>query len=1019
MRIGIRLRACWGAALSIACAASLHAQVSVTTFHNDNARTGQNLQETILTPANVNSSQFGKLFSVGVDGAVYAQPLYLPNVRVGGGTHNVVYVATEHDSVYAVDADTGSIYWHLSLVPAGGSTVSSGADLNCGDVTTEVGITGTPVIDAASDTLYVVAKVKVNGAIYQYLHALDVSTAAEKFGGPVNIQASVPGTATDGDGSTLTFNSRMENQRGALLLENGHVIVTWASHCDLTPWHGWIMSYGAGTLSQEAAYSPSANGYGNGIWMGAGGPAADAGGNIFVATGNGTWTGTDLGDSIVKLGPPSNMSLPVLDYFTPYNQAGLSGGDRDLSSGGVVLLPTLASGKQLLTVMGKEGRIYLIDRNNLGKYCATQASGCGGNRDPQIVQEITGAFTAVWGTPAYWNGNLYWAGGNDDTIGAEPLKAYAFNAGNSGLISRTPTSVSAQAFHFSTVPAVSANGNTNAILWALDDGAYQSTCSAGKNCQVLWAYDATTLTKMLYNSGQAAGNRDVPGSATKFASPTIANGKVYISSRGAISAFGLLSSAPGTASTPTFSLAASTYTSAQSLSISDTTPGAVIYYTTDGTPPTTASARYASGLKISATTTVQAFAAATGYASSGVASATYVISASGGNSVTVNLAGSYTVYGAVADGSPVANGGLDTSGDAVSATLLGSTVAWAGTTFPIGSTGPNAVSGVTLTLPTGNYSTLNLLGTAVHGNQANQSFVVTYTDGTASTIKQSLSDWFTPQNYPGESKAATMAYRLTSSGAKQTGPFYLYGYALAINSAKTVKSVTLPGNRDVVVFSATLSGATTTPVPPPPTSQATVSLTAVANVYGIANNGAGVAGGGMDTYGSAYSASLIGTSVTWSGASFALGAAGVADAVSAKTIPLPAGRYGALKLLATAVHATQVNQKFVVSYTDGTSTTVQQSLSDWFMPQGYAGESTVLDMAYRVGSNGATQTGPYHLYGYSLTLDAAKTVTSLTLPSNRYVVVLAATLVPAGASSAPPSSASTVSLTAAANVYAV
>ena len=355
-------------------------------------------QETTLTPANVNFNTFGKIFTAAVDGEVYAQALIMPNVSIGGGTHTVLYAATEHDSVYAIDADTGVIYWRKSLIPAGGSTVSSGADLNCGDVATEVGITGTPVIDPAGGTLYVVAKVKLAGVIAQHLHALDLTTGAEKFGGPNTIAASVPGTASDGNGGIVTFNPTQENQRTALLLENGHVIVAWTAHCDKTPWHGWVMSYGATTLTLEGTYNASANGYGNGIWMSGGGPAADPAGNVFFATGNGSWNSTDLGESVVKLGAPSGSTLPVLDYFTTYDQSALTLADHDLSAGGLILLPTLANGQQLLVIMGKDGNIYLLNRANLGKYCITQTPACT-TGNPQIVQEIDGALTASGAPP--------------------------------------------------------------------------------------------------------------------------------------------------------------------------------------------------------------------------------------------------------------------------------------------------------------------------------------------------------------------------------------------------------------------------------------------------------------------------------------------------------------------------------------------------------------------------------------------------------------------------------------------
>src|SRR5450631_4757922 len=549
--------------------AALHAQVSVTTYHNDNARTGQNVQETTLTPANVNSTQFGKLFTVTVDGAVYAQPLYLANVSIGGGTHNVVYVATQHDSVYAIDADTGTQYWRKSLIPAGGSSVSSGTDLNCADILTEVGITGTPAIDSTTGTLYVVAKVKVNGVILQYLHALDVSTAAEKYAGPVSIQASVPGSASDGNGSMVAFNARQENQRPALLLENGHVVIGWSAHCDTAPFHGWAMSYGATTLTQEGVYNSSPNGSGNGIWMSGAGLAADVSGDIFFATGNGTWSATDNGSSIVKLGPPSGSALPVLDYFTAYDQASLTSADDDMSAGGVVLLPTLSNGKQLLAMLSKAGTIYLVDRSNLGKYCTTCSTS-----DTNIVQEIQHAFTGFWGAPAYWNGYLYWSGGNDSNGTAEPLKAYSFNANNSGLISTASTSVSTKSFNFSgPVPSVSSNGTSNGILWGLDNSSYGSACSGGTNCQVLYAYDATNLAKMLYNSSQAASNRDVPGTAVKFTTPTVATGKVYVAGKGSVSAFGLLVAVAPTATAPTLSPTAGTYTATQTVTLADTTPG--------------------------------------------------------------------------------------------------------------------------------------------------------------------------------------------------------------------------------------------------------------------------------------------------------------------------------------------------------------------------------------------------------------------------------------------------------------
>jgi hypothetical protein len=601
---------------------AMQAQVNVTTYHNDNARTGQNTQETILAPVNVNGGQFGKLFSVAVDGYVYAQPLYLSNVTIAGGTHNVLYVATEHDSLYAIDADKGTVYWHISLIPSGGSTVNSISDLACQDLVPEVGITGTPVIDISTGTIYLVAKSKVNGSLVQYVHAIDVVSSTEKFGGPVFIQASGPGTASDGNGTTVSFSPHLQHQRAGLLLENGHVVIGWGSHCDISPWHGWVMSYSASTLAQEAAFNTSADGSGNGVWMSGGGLAADSNGNIFFATGNGTWNGTtDYGDSIVKLGPPSGGNFPVLDYFTPYNQSSLGGGDGDLGSGGLALLPTLPSGQQLLTQMGKDGMMFLIDRNNMGKYCVNAVPACRG-RDSNIVQEIPIATAGVWGTPAYWNGSVYW-GGSQAVSYPDNLKAFSFNANDSGLISTSPTSESLRTFSFpAPSPSISANGSANGILWALDNSA-SGTCSGSANCQILYAYDATNLTNLLYDSNQAPNNHDVPGGAVKFATPTIANGKVYVGSQLKVSAYGTISTTPQ-AATPTFSPAPGGYTNSIRVTLSDSTPGAAIHCTTDGTTPTVNSPT-CGNVAINSTTILKAMATASGFNPSGVASGTFII----------------------------------------------------------------------------------------------------------------------------------------------------------------------------------------------------------------------------------------------------------------------------------------------------------------------------------------------------------------------------------------------------------
>lgn len=593
--------------LAIVSVASMTAQVSVTTYHNDNSGTGQNTLETTLTPGNVSASGFGRLFSQTVDGYLYAQPLYVPGVSIAGVSHNVVYVATEHDSVYAFDADSGSsVLWKTSLIPAGGSTVSSSSDIKCGDLVPEIGITGTPVIDLNSGTLYVVSTTKEKGGFVQRLHALDITNGTEKLGGPVVIQASVAGT---GDGSSLgkvSFDALHENQRAGLLLQNGLVYIGWASHCDISPYHGWVMAYSATSLAQVAVFNATPNGTTGGIWQGGFGLAGD-GTDVFFATGNGTFDvnsgGSDYGDSIVKLGAPSNGTLPVLSYFTPWNQGTLNANDTDLGSGGVLLLPTQSGTyPNLLVQAGKDGVVHLVDADALGGYC----SGC--STDVNIVQELPGAVGGIWGGPAFWNNNIYFGGKSDH------VKAFSFNATGSETIAG-PTSTSAVSIgQYGPTPSVSANGTSNGIVWIIQADAYNKGGPA-----VLRAFDANNLATELYNSNQNA--NDSPGGAVKFTVPTVANGKVYVGTSTQLSVYGLL----GTVATPTFSPPAGVYVGAQSVTLADATPGATIYYTTNGNTPTLNSKTYTGPITIRKTGTVNAIAAAPGYQTSPVASATFTI----------------------------------------------------------------------------------------------------------------------------------------------------------------------------------------------------------------------------------------------------------------------------------------------------------------------------------------------------------------------------------------------------------
>jgi hypothetical protein len=509
------------------------AQVNVTTYHNDTSRTGENTKETVLTTANVNYGTFGRIFAVNLDGQVYAQPLVLSNVSIGGGTQNVVYLATENDSVYAADANTGAIYWQKSLLENGGEPIPDGDFGFNNNVSPQYGITGTPVIDPVSGTIYVVASDEESGPIAVHrLHALDVTTGLEKFGAPVVIGGSFGGTV---------FSAEMQFNRPALLLSNGHVIVAFGQHCNQCA-YGWVMSYNASTLAEEAVFSPNPGTAAGGIWMGGDGIVTDSEGNLYFSTADGPFDGNtgapdEYGDSIVKLGPPAtppNGEFPFLDYFAPAVQSyiGQNNIDLDLGSGGVLVLPDLTSGAHphLLVGVGKEGTIYLADRTNLGKYCGSFT--CKDN----VVQEILGSgqvvgglssnLAGVWGAPAYWNGSVYFGSAtkDDPNVGniSDYMKAYSFNAGGSGQLSAVPTSQTPEKFSWPAPnPTISSNGTSNGIVWAVDNSGTVSSSA------ILHAYNANNLAVELYNSNQVPA-RDQAGGPVKFAVPTIANGKVYV-----------------------------------------------------------------------------------------------------------------------------------------------------------------------------------------------------------------------------------------------------------------------------------------------------------------------------------------------------------------------------------------------------------------------------------------------------------------------------------------------------------
>jgi len=594
-------------------AACATAGVNVLTYHNDNARSGQNTNETVLTPANVSAANFGKIFSYPVDGFVYAQPLVVTNVTIPGkGVHDVVYVATEHDTVYAFDANTNSAgnaapLWQVSFInPAAGITTVTTADVNCPDLWPEIGITSTPVIDAASQTLYVEARTKevtANGTTYYHrLHALDLTTGAEKFGGPAVVHASVAGTGDGNDGAGhVPFDPLRQMNRAALLLNNGVVYMGFASLCDNSPYHGWLIGYGAQTLALSNVFNVTPNGGDGGIWQAGGGPAGGATGNIYVMTGNGTFdtnVGVScFGNSFLKFSPANGLQLA--DYFTPYNQAELDSLDLDVGSGGPLVLPDEVGGgttnQHLLVGAGKDGTMYLINCDSMGHF---NPAG-----DTQIVQSLSGVIGRCFGTPTYFNKTIFYLGAGD------VLKAFTIT---NAYIFPTPVSQSSTVFGFpGATPCVSANGTKDAIVWVLQ--------ANGDTTAVLRAYNATNVAQELYNSGPGGG-RDDPSVGMKFSVPTVANGKVYVGAAYQLSVFGLGTFLP----TPVIYPAGETFTNAVLVTISDATPGATIYYTRDGSLPTTNSTLYAGLLVLTNSASIRARAFKAGWVDSGVATATFL-----------------------------------------------------------------------------------------------------------------------------------------------------------------------------------------------------------------------------------------------------------------------------------------------------------------------------------------------------------------------------------------------------------
>jgi hypothetical protein len=499
----------------------------VLTYHYGATRQGQNTLESVLTPSNVNSISFGKVRFFSVDGKVDAQPLYVYRLPGQRHTQNTLFVVTEHGSAYSFDADAGSQTWKVSTLGSGETTSD---DHGCSQITPEIGITSTPVIDrqrGPHGAMYLVAMSKdSSGNYHQRLHALDLMTGAELFGGPVEIQAKYPGNGAGSQSGQVTFAPGQYAERAGLLELGGVIYIAFTSHCDFGSYTGWIMGYNALTLAQTSVINVTPNGNEGAIWMAGTGLAGDSGGNIYFLDGNGTFDTTldgrgypingDYGNGFIRLS--TSGGLAVADYFNMYNTVQESDSDEDLGSGGAIVLPDLTDNNgqvhHLAVGAGKDGNIYVVNRDNMGKFNS--------NNDNAIYQELDGVLPGgVWANPAYFNNTVYYG-----SVG-QPLKAFPIS---NAMLAASPSSQSPTSFGYpGTSPAVSANGTSNGIVWAVENS----------NPAVLHAYDATNLAKELYNSNQA-GSRDQFGPGNKFITPVIVNGKVFVGTQTGVAEFGLL-----------------------------------------------------------------------------------------------------------------------------------------------------------------------------------------------------------------------------------------------------------------------------------------------------------------------------------------------------------------------------------------------------------------------------------------------------------------------------------------------
>ena len=756
--------------LIAAPATLLAAGVAVTTQHNDLNRTGANLNETVLNTSNVSVATFGKLFSRSVDGQIYAQPLYVPGVTIPGqGVHNVLYVCTEHDSVYAFDADNPAAYaplWHVSLGPSlSASVIGSTSDL-----VDEIGITGTPVIDVSSNTMYVVAETyESSNAIFR-LHALDITTGSEKFSGPVVIQGSVAGTGMGSSNGSLVFQPLAHWQRPGLLLTQGNVYVAFGSHHDIPPYHGWVFGYSASTLQQTAISCLSPNSDASGVWQGGVGLAADANGFIYLQSGNGLMDvntgGIDYGDSVVKLNPASGLA--VADYFSPSNQVQLAANDVDLGSSGAILIP----GTTLGVGGGKDGTLFLWNTANLGQFHSTD----------QVVQEWQGTLGQLSGGLGYFGGLAYY---NSTLFGggyADTLKAFAFNGASFNVTPVSQSSFAPSGESNNPALSVSANGTTagTGILWVAYSTANKADGFAYAG--ILRALDASNLSKELWNSNQNQA-RDYSGSWAKWVPPTVANGKVYLATfDNIVNVYGLVSGSnviTATGGTPQSATVKTVFTTPFQATVKDANSNPVSGVTVTFTAPGSGASGTFSG-SVTATAVTN---------SSGIAIApTFTANATAGN---------YTVSASASGAAPASfsltnNAGGASSVTATAGTPQSATVSTAFTTAlqaTVKDAGSNPLSGVTVTFTapgSGASGTFSGTGTATATAVTNGSGVAT---APAFTANATAGSYTVTASVSG---VAPANFSLTNTTAS-SGSGSLAG---AVNSATTAVNLTTEGTLD-------------------------------------------------------------------------------------------------------------------------------------------------------------------------------------------------------------------------------